>query len=369
MDKNDFIKTFKNKKEITRKEIISSGYTDSNIQRLIKDGLMSRSSRGVYKLEKNKEAQDFLNISINLFSNNNYKYSEKYLKKAMLLEPNNVYIHYRMLYFLIYSSKYDEALEHVKIIINVVDDNYWIQSCYLLLLLLSRLTNVEQELIDKCKVDVFCEKDIYEDSYLYEMLISCYRNIEEDNIVLANNKIKIVSKNGVYNRYFIKLLKLLIYRNYRLVVKNSNTYTTEGIVKFRDYKYELLTTFYKLLNDDYYNEALEIMNRIISIQKQINPYDRVLDNYIKYRILLTEIVDLQTYGISSDRDYYLNEYELNGNCIFNRYLEEHDFKNALVASMFTYRYADCINDYNKLLKTIESLRNRLKHERILKEEN
>ena len=170
--------------------------------------------------------------------------------------------------------------------------------------------------------------------------------------------------------YFIELLNLLLNRNFKAVINNTKTYTPSGLIELKKRKAELLDHFYNCLDTLQYDKALEIIKVIIDIEKEVSPdNNKQIDNYIKYRILLTEIVNLQLGKQSTAREYCLDECELKGNTIFNRYLEEHDFKMALFAVNYTYYNSECIEDFNRLLNVIDELNKTYKKTRIKKEEN
>ncbi len=361
MNNNDFIKKFRNQDTITRKEIKEFGFSDYKIKKLVEKDILKKEKLGVYKLVSKNEAKDYIKIASSYTSILQFDLAEKYFNKAEDLEKN-YYLYFKKIYFYLLQDDYKSCKDMILKIISLDEHEEIKDRTYVILMLLSQLINIDEDLIKSFKIDTFINRQT-DDYILYEYYISAVRSIENKNFGSAKAKIDYIYKstNNKTKVYIYSLVRLFLNKILLQEFQQVDSFTIEGKRLYYNQIDNLYSLFKEAINLQDYNLALKIIKKIKALQIQINPISKDIDNYDVYITLLEEINNLEDNQISTRNYYDIDERYFYKSFVFKRLIEEHDFKSALLFNKTIDRnYQEFYNIANMLLAKIDSLNNSYK---------
>lgn len=140
---------FIDKEVLTTQELLSAGFTNKDLTRLIESGKIKRVKRGFYELEN---AQGLFKYSQILFSK---RYRDldraiKGLKRCIEIEPDNGSIHTRMFLNSIVTEDYEQALKSFAVM-DKTDNQFYKRDQNLWLYMLSFVTELPEEYKERVK--------------------------------------------------------------------------------------------------------------------------------------------------------------------------------------------------------------------------
>lgn len=140
---------FIDKDELTTNELLSVGFTNKDLTRLIEDGKIARVKRGFYKLTN---IDGLANYSVLLFTKkfNRPERGKKGLEKCIELDSNNIKARSRMFLSSIYSCDWDMAFECFEVL-NKTDNAHYVKDQNLWLYLLSFIIDLPEEYKDSVR--------------------------------------------------------------------------------------------------------------------------------------------------------------------------------------------------------------------------
>ena len=223
--------TIKEDKLITIKELTELGYSRYDINQYLEKGIISRVQRGIYifnkkedilekkdelptnqdipKLEEYTDEEKFIKEGINCLTNNKIEEAITYFNKALETNPNSSKAKFYIFSSLIYKREFNTAVKHLIEYYNIKDDDSFIYNLYYYSRLLSKLTEVDIEFINKIEKEL-STKEPKKHNQLYRKF---YKSLDNENYVEANKYINfIISIDKKNKKYYIttQILKILI---------------------------------------------------------------------------------------------------------------------------------------------------------------
>ena len=264
---------------VTTKEINEAGYNKNDITSLIKDNIIDRVKRGIYRL---KNVEEFYHYGVRSISED-YSKAIKVFNKCIESDPSYTASYFQLFLEKITLEEYNEAYSYL---IKLKEGNHkYDKDHYMYLYLLSFLTKLSQEDIDFVKTleidDVYVQEDDKrfdnldnQNNIRYYILNSFYPTalhyIYEDN--KENN-------SGCPTNYaFMKLLKCIIKKEKETKTKIIELLEENDIVSVKNI-IELESKNHRLSTHD--DAVLEVCNDIIAM-KENNELPEIVDYKSSY---------------------------------------------------------------------------------------
>ena len=301
-----------NGKVVQTKVLKELGYSSQNITKLMKDGIITRTRRGYYKVSIEYDVD--INLMKYYLKNGYYDELIEYYDK---LPIKDFYAYYYRFMCDILTCDYANAYKHLEKSCEFNKDDYYKFNLYAYILLLDELVELPKTKIDKLK------KLVFNSNYSLDNYLECL--LKKD----YNNACKIL--RNVKNDNLLDKLDISILRD--LSIKVNNTYKDKKIVKKDEvneyYKiYEsLFDRFYVAIMDADFERAQYIFNQIINLCKKDNIKDSkvyiIKDLFECFNYIITHpYLDLNAYKTN----YKYNK-DLNDN--FMLAIKRNDYINAL----------------------------------------
>lgn len=272
-----------NGKVIQTKILKELGYSQADISKFIKDGIITRTRRGYYEVSIKNDVDVKL---MKYYLKNGY--FDELIEYFDKLSIKNFYAYYYRFICDIITCDYANAYKHLEKSCEFNSEDYYKFNLYAYILLLEELADLSKDKIKKLKKMVF-DKEYSLDNYLeclikkdYNNACKCLRGVMEDNLL---------------DRFEINVLR-------DLSIRVSNSYKTKQkkVDDNKDYKiYEsLFDRFYIAIMDADFERAQYIFNQILKVCAKANIYEekvhiiKDLFNCFNY-IIVHPYLDLSAY--------------------------------------------------------------------------
>ena len=272
-----------NGKVIQTKILKELGYSQSDISKFIKDGIITRTRRGYYEVS----IKDDVDVKLMKYYLKNGYFDEliEYFDK---LSIKNFYAYYYRFICDIITCDYANAYKHLEKSCEFNSEDYYKLNLYAYILLLDELADLPKDKIKKLKKMIFI-KEYSLDNYLeclikkdYNNACKCLRKVMEDNLL---------------DKFEINVL-----RDLSIKVNNSYKSKQKKLDDNKDYKiYEsLFDRFYVAIMDADFERAQYIFNQILKICTKANIFEervniiKDLFNCFNY-IVVHPYLDLSAY--------------------------------------------------------------------------
>ena len=268
---------FIDKDILTTQELLSAGFTNKDLTRLVDDGKLCRLRRGYYELGS---ARGLFKYSQILFSKRHKDYDRgvKGLKRCLDVEPGNGSVHTRMFLHLIITGEFEEAFESFKIM-DDTDNEFYKKDQNMWLYLLSFVMELPEEYQERVR-----------NMKLNDILTLPNDNRYSDR--LLQNKIR----NAVFRQNFKEALEL----SKGLVAdkdKKINVVITEKLLSKAIYQSVLFhDQLYNFIVNGSYEEARDMLLSAKELHG-INPADE------QFLIVIEDLIGLLKENKIPEVDY------------------------------------------------------------------
>lgn len=244
---------FIDKSVLTTQELLSAGFTNKDLTRLIEEGKLSRVKRGYYELAT---VNGLFRYSQILFSKRHKEYDRAFkgLKRCLEIDPKNGSVHTRMFLNLVVTADFEEAFESFKVM-DETGNEFYKKDQNMWLYLLSFVMELPEEYQERVR----------------KMTLSDILTLPNDNRYsdrLLQNKIR----NAIFRQNFREALEL----SKSLVAdkdKKINVVITEKLLSKVIYQNVLYhDQLYNYIVNGSYEEARTLLLREKEIHG-INPAD------------------------------------------------------------------------------------------------
>lgn len=268
---------FIDKTMLTTQELLSVGFTNKDLTRLIEDGKIRRVKRGYYELDNVNGLFRYAQI---LFSNKhkNYERGFKGLKRCLDIDPKNGSVHTRIFLNLIITGEFEQAFESFKVM-DETENEFYKKDQNMWLYLLSFVMELPEEYQERVKNMKLSDMLTLQNDYRYS-----------DR--LLQNRIR----NAVFKQNFKEALEL----SKSLVAdkdKKINVVITEKLLSKVIYQSVLFhDQLYNFIVNGSYEEARDMLLSAKELHG-INPADE------QYLIVIEDLIGLLKENKIPEVDY------------------------------------------------------------------
>lgn len=316
-----------NGKVIQTKILKELGYSQVDITRLMKDGIITRTRRGYYKVFIEYD----VDVKLMKYYLNNEYFDEliDYYNKLPIKDFNAYY--YRFICDIL-TCDYANAYKHLEKCCEFNTEDHYKFNLYAYILLLDELVDLPKEKVKKLK------KLVFDNNYSFDIYLECLINKDYDN---ACKKLRSVKNDNVLDKLEINILR-------DLSIKVNNSYKKKNNIEKVDNNKEnkiydaLFDRFYVAIMDADFERAQYIFNQLLNIVNKDNINDKriyiIKDLFSCFNYIVTHpYLDLNAYKTN-----YNYKEDLNKNFILaikkNDYIHALDFCNKLYIENKTEEY-------------------------------
>ena len=269
-----------NGKTIQTKILTDLGLNSKNINKLLKDGILSRTRRGYYKVTINYDIDTKL---MKYYLLNSYFDDLKEYFDSLPIKDYDAY-HYRFLCDILtgdYASCYDNLYNCA--LVNNDDHNKINILAYLLLI--TELVDLPVDKVEKLKRKLY-NNDYYLDSYLECLLKKDYSN--------ACDTLRSIKDNSLLDKLDVSILRELNIK----VLENQNKNNSKEVVMYK----QLFNEFYYYVCNNDYDRVIYTYNKLA----YLNDTYELNDNRLK---IIKDLLDCFEY-IVRHPDLSLDDYKI-----------------------------------------------------------
>lgn len=298
-----------NGKVIQTKILKELGYSQVDITKLMKDGIITRTRRGYYKvfIEYNVDVK-----LMKYYLNNGY--FDEFIEYYDKLPIKDFYAFYYRFMCDILTSDYANAYKHLEKCCEFNNEDCYKFNLYAYILLLDELVELPKDKIKKLK------KLVFDKEYSFDIYLECLINKDFEN---ACKKLRTIKDENVLDKLEINILR-------ELSIKVNNSYKNKKKeVVSKNYKiYEsLFERFNVAIMDLDFERAQYIFNQILKISKKENIKENkiyiIKDLFNCFNYIITHpYLDLNNYKTNYNYDKSLNDN-------FLLAIKKNDYINAL----------------------------------------
>lgn len=198
--------------EVKTKELKELGYSTYDIKQFMESNLLTRVSRGVYTLSKEKihgeiKNQDELTIkeiaregTYNL-SKGFYYEAEKSFVKILEVDSNHSYANKALAMISASKSEFEKTYELLMRSYENVENEYYKANYYILLLMLSKVIDIPSEIIDEIRENAYAILSPQESHY-YKYFKKIIYNLKNDELEKAHTVIYYLLRNDRLKRKY-----------------------------------------------------------------------------------------------------------------------------------------------------------------------
>lgn len=301
-----------NGKTIQTKILTDLGLNSKNINKLIKDNILTRTRRGYYKVTINYKIDTKL---MKYYLLNSYFDDLKEYFDSLTIKDYDAY-HYRFLCDIL-TGDYASCYENLYNCALVNNDEHNKINILAYLLLITELVDLPVDKVEKLKRKLYND-DYYLDSYLECLLKKDYNN--------ACSTLRSIKDNSLLDKIDVSILRELNIK----VLENYNKKNSKEVVMYK----QLFNEFYYYVCNNDYDRVVYTFNKL----KYINDNYEINDNRLK---IIKDLLDCFEY-IVRHPNLSLTDYKTN-------YKYSDNIKDSFILAIKKNDYIKALDFCNKLL--------------------